>query len=372
MEYEKKILIVGRSFYPDISPRSFRTTELAKEFARQGHNVTVLTHKVPEHTDFEKEYKLTIKDLGKSFLRDINIDRRNKLFGIFFRILKRGLNLFLQYPQIELTWKVAHKLKKERGYDLLISIASPHTVHWGVAKVWGKNQKIAKLWVADCGDPFMGSKTDSFRKMFYFKYIEKWFSRKTDYISITKEEFKVNYYPEFHYKIVEIPQGFRFEDVTLYPGGPANKIPHFAFAGTLIKGTRDPDKFLLFLSKLNFNFKMILYTKQVHLIKSYLDLLKGKIEIRDYIPRLNLIYELSKMDFLVNFEYDPVLQSPSKLIDYALTKRPIINITSKNFDTNVIWQFLSGDYSNQFIIPDLDKYRIENVCARFLALIKDN
>ena len=32
----KRILIVAFSFYPIISPRSFRTTELAKELARQG------------------------------------------------------------------------------------------------------------------------------------------------------------------------------------------------------------------------------------------------------------------------------------------------------------------------------------------------
>ena len=38
----KRILIVGRTFFPEQSPRSFRTTELAKEFARQGHQVEVL------------------------------------------------------------------------------------------------------------------------------------------------------------------------------------------------------------------------------------------------------------------------------------------------------------------------------------------
>ena len=39
---KKKILIVGRTFFPEQSPRSFRTTELAIELAKQGHEVHVL------------------------------------------------------------------------------------------------------------------------------------------------------------------------------------------------------------------------------------------------------------------------------------------------------------------------------------------
>lgn len=41
----KKILIISRTFYPENSPRSFRTTELAKELARQGNNLLILGFK---------------------------------------------------------------------------------------------------------------------------------------------------------------------------------------------------------------------------------------------------------------------------------------------------------------------------------------
>lgn len=46
----RKILIISRSFYPMNSPRSFRTTELAKEFARQGHEVRALTTTNPSYS----------------------------------------------------------------------------------------------------------------------------------------------------------------------------------------------------------------------------------------------------------------------------------------------------------------------------------
>jgi hypothetical protein len=61
----KKILIVSRSFYPMNSPRSFRTTELVKEFARQGHMITFCTLRHEKfHLSLEDDYSLTIKCMG--------------------------------------------------------------------------------------------------------------------------------------------------------------------------------------------------------------------------------------------------------------------------------------------------------------------
>ncbi|MBK7525412.1 MAG: hypothetical protein IPI53_15025 [Saprospiraceae bacterium] len=37
-----KVLIISGDFYPVNSPRSFRTTELAKELSRQGNEVTLM------------------------------------------------------------------------------------------------------------------------------------------------------------------------------------------------------------------------------------------------------------------------------------------------------------------------------------------
>jgi hypothetical protein len=367
---KKKILIVSRSFYPLNSPRSHRTTELAKEFAREGHEVTVLIPKDEKiHLAFEREHHFTIKDLGTLRWKSTDFGK-SRIGYVLTRAAYRFMSLAFEYPAIELMFLVAKALKKESGYDLLISIAVPYPIHWGVAMVWKKNQKIARTWVADCGDPYMGNKLDTFNKWFYFKYVEKWFMRKADYITITNINFKVNYYKEFHSKMFEIPQGFKFDDVKLYNGKVKNIVPHFAFAGGVFPGYRDPTKFLSYLISLSIDFKFILYTRTVDIIKPYALKSDGRIEIRDYIPRTNLLYELSKMDFLVNFEFNPLIQSPSKLIDYGIAERPILNIIAKEFNPSIIDEFLKGDYSNKFEIPNIDQYRIENVCAAFLALSK--
>src|SRR5690625_2018978 len=257
---QKKILILSRSFYPINSPRSFRTTELVKEFVRQGHEVTLLTVKNDEfHIPFEREYGVIIKDIGPLRLPNIKIDVTSGIGREFKRILRRGFLQLLEYPDIELMYRIQNKLKTESGYDLMISIAVPHPVHWGVAVARTDNHRISNVWIADCGDPYMGSTLDTFNKMFYFKYIEKYFCRKADYITIPLEEAKGGYYAEFHDKIRVIPQGFRFEDIDL-PPNTKHTVPTFAYAGGLIPGGRDPRAFLEYLTRVNQKFKFIIYT----------------------------------------------------------------------------------------------------------------
>lgn len=365
---KKRILIISRSFYPIISPRSFRATELAKEFSRLGHDVTVITHKDEIQTEFAKAHRISIKDLGKRKLNALKLGSSQLLINLS-RILNRLLQITFEYPDVELMYKVYKSLEGEKDFDLLISIAVPYPIHWGVALKGKKIKEITKCWIADCGDPYMGCKTDTFRRFFYFRYVEKWMFQKTDFITITKYEFINNYFKEFHYKINEVPQGFNFEEVKLAEYQNSS-YPVFGFAGNLIKNVRDPSVFLDYLTTNHKNFKFILYTKSVHLIRPYQLALGEKIEIRDYVPRLELLYELSKMNFVVNFEFNPLVQSPSKLIDYGIIGRPILNVNSEDFNPNTFDEFLEGNYSNRFIIPDIDKYRIENVCNSFLTLLE--
>jgi len=78
------------------------------------------------------------------------------------------------------------------------------------------------------------------------------------------------------------------------------------------------------------------------------------------------------MDFLVNFENESSLMMPSKLIDYYLTGRPVLSVESFNIPQKAIDEFLNGNYRLRYEFKDMDRYRIENVCKRFLALSNKN
>jgi glycosyltransferase involved in cell wall biosynthesis len=364
----KRILLVSSAFYPEISPRSYRATELAKEFSRQGNEVTVISKfRDYEYSSFLKEYPVTLKMWQKAVFHKIPVSKK-KLISVITRGLSRFLLLFFEYPFIEEMFRVRKMLKYENGYNLMISFAVPYPVHWGVA--WSRSSKhlIADTWVADCGDPFMGDVLDTFRKPFYFGFLEKWFCRKADHISIPVESARPGYYSEFHQKINVIPQGFDFDINEYSTTRSISDIPEFAYTGGFLRGIRDPRRMLQLLIKTDLPFKFYVFTDDPGLLNGYIKDLEGKLIVSGYIPRPELMKKLSEMDFLINFDNNTQLNVPSKLIDYAITGRPVFNI-SQNFNEDGLLEFLKGNYEKRMPLPDPQQYHIKNISKLFLDLL---
>lgn len=362
---KKSYLIVSRAFYPMNSPRANRSTELAKELCRQGHAVTVLA---PAHSDqagLIKKYGLKIADLGQPSWPEVPLSGPGAL-GLPQRALRRVGQIFLDYPTSELVFRIPITLQELGQHDVLISVAAPHAVHWGVARSLRKGIRPAKVWLADCGDPFMGQENDSFSAAFYFKYLEKDFCRRADAITVPVEGAREAYYPEFREKIHVIPQGFRFQDYAhLNSIEPANDgVARFAFAGLFIPGRRDPTRFLEYLVRRQKPFEFHVFTKNPALVTPFAKR-DARIILRDFLPRENLLQELAHMDFLVNIENMGARQTPSKLIDYWLARRPILNLDSQFRQRQVADEFLAGKYDRALKILRPERYNISSVAQRF-------
>lgn len=362
------ILIVSAFFAPEITPRAFRTLELVKELLRRNINVTLcIPYRKIDDLELKNSKNLQIIYLTDSPLLP-NLPKGKNFFSRALRYIFSISVLLFQYPYIKLCYRIPKLLTPINvKYDLLISIAAPHAVHWGVARLLKKNSTICKYWIADCGDPFMGDSVHN--HPFYFKFLEKKFCDTVDYITVPIEAAKDAYYKQYIDKIHVIPQGFDFESFktlnTLYM---KNEKPTFAYAGVLYPGYRDLNDLINYLAALNFDFKFILYTPMGNLVSSYKRILGDKLVVRSLLPRENLLYELSKMDFLVNIENKNSVQLPSKLIDYAITTRPILSLKSQ-IDIDVVNGFLHGDFSKRFVIENLSKYDIRNVVDAFLNLV---
>jgi len=362
-----RILIISPFFYPNKTPRAYRAFELAKEFALLGHEVVVYTDKgTYNYSDISDRYKFVVKDIQNLKLyRTGNSDVVK--YSIFERILLKLLKYPFYYPEIELAYRLPKAIRHENLYDLLISVASPHSSHIGTAFALKNNRSLTKTWIADCGDPFY---KNSFSKFpFYFRYVEKWMFKNVDYITIPTLLATKSYPKELKKKIRVIPQGFDFSGIRL-ADYRRNSCPTFAYAGMLYKEKRDPSMFLDYLANIRFDFRFIIYTRSYVFFEKYREILKNKLVVKDYIDRNELIYEMSKMDFLVNFENDVKEQVPSKLIDYSFTKRPILNISSKIINTKHIDEFLSYNFQNQYCLEEIDRYNIKNVASGFIGLIK--
>lgn len=358
-----KILIVSFSFFPRISPRAHRTTELAIELAKKGHNVKVVTNaRDYNYIDFEEKNNLVVEDFVQGKWKDI------KGNNIFYRLIRFILNYFFLFPEIQIVHLLKNYFKKEDTYDLIISIAVPHQVHWGLILAMKKNKKLGKVWIADCGDPFLGNKESTFKMPFYFRWVENWFCKKPDYITVPISKAKNAYPKSCQNKIKVIPQGFNFEINKTITVNKKNANPVFAYCGTLTE-LRNPTQFLEFLSKLEKEkFTFIIYTKSINILEPFRKKLGDKLVVKDYIPREQLINELMEMDFLVNFENINSVQSPSKLIDYAITNKPILSINPLKLNSEIVLQFLNGNYNNKLIIENIEEFNIKNVAEKFIKL----
>lgn len=360
------IVIIGQCIYPRLSPRAHRTWQLALNLAKKGHSVTLYALLGDtNYTEYENRYGIKIRNIGKSRLGCMDSDGKSTN-NYLLRKLSNHFGNSHQIPSIELKWLVK-KLIDNIGddVDMLITIAIPHTIHWGAAEALPK--KNIKYWIADCGDPFMGNRFCP-PPAKYEKEERRW-CEKVDAITIPIEDGRMAYYKEYRENIYIIPQGFDFSEATLAEYKP-NNIPTFAFSGAVYPKMRDPKNFMQYLSKLTHGFKFVVYTRSCALFEPYASQLGERIEFREYVPRNELIHELSKMDFLINIENEVRDQLPSKLIDYGQTKRPILSITSgftqeeqENFN-----RFFKGDYSSSLVIDNMKNYDINTICDKFIEL----
>ena len=364
----KKVLVVSRAFHPGNSPRANRSTELAMELCRQGHQVTVLTPYHAQQAALSAEFGMGFVDLGVGRWPEIPIIWRGKP-RLSLRAIRRFLWKFLAYPEIETSFRIFQRLPSDQEYDCMISIAAPHAVHWGMAGWLERNRGFGATWIADCGDPFMGQENDSFSPAFYFRWVEKAFCRRADWITVPTEGAKGGYYPEFRDKLQVIPQGFRFEDYESLRNVPqiADGVTRFAYAGLLIPGRRDPRKLLDFLGSRDEAFEFHVFTGSRALVESYAAR-DSRVILHGLVPREELLPRLAAMDFLLNIENVGQKQTPSKLIDYWLCGRPILSVKSFEFDPSVVEAFLRKDYSGAHQMERPEQYRIENVAGRFVAL----
>ncbi|MGQ3088132.1 hypothetical protein, partial [Flavobacterium sp.] len=133
-------------------------------------------------------------------------------------------------------------------------------------------------------------------------------------------------------------------------------------------GRRDPRPFIDHLLSKGYDFKFVIYTKANELFAGYKDIIGDKLVLKNYIPREELLFELSKMDFLINFDNRNEVQLPSKIIDYALTTRPILNVDAYDIDEKAIEQFFAGKYEAAAMKINPEDYNIKTVAGKFIKL----
>ena len=366
----KKIVIISRTIYPSINPRSHRATELAKEFSRKGHSVILYGEKGDnDYHEFENKYNLKVKDIGPLLFSSKL--KKNFFIKVIGAIIERTIGRLIEFPDIELVDRVKKILSNEKDIDLLITIAVPHSIHWGASSYKKQNpSSFARTWIADCGDPY---KKNSYLKTYpWLEKNENIFCKECDFITVPIESAVSSYGKEFKNKIVTIPQGFAIPKSTNLKDYKKNDIVTFAYAGSFYEKLRDPRPFLRFLKYFDRDYRFILYIQNTGFASDEIKALGDKVVVNSFIDRDSLIHRFSLYDFLINFENVSKNQSPSKLIDYAVSGRPVYSIPYNEKDFFDFFRFYDGDYNNALKLPNISEHDIKIVADKFLQLAKND
>lgn len=371
------ILLVSVSFYPENSPRSFRATELAKELCRQGHKVLVAGVDIPGEGNTQRqrlleEYGIQWFSLGSGDWSTLY--ERWQQGGRISSLVARLLGYFGEFPSIEWYFKIPKRLVIPNDVVAVISIAKPFAVHWGLSRLAKRGALKDRVWVADCGDPFMLSTLNVRKVPFYFSYLEKAFCRRCDFIVTPTEGGYKGYYSEFWDKIKVIPQGFNYEEERVKLGEyTENEVLTFVYAGAFLHKGRNPAALLKVLSDSEVDFRFYIYTQQQYLVTPHIKPGDSRFIVRGIIPRDEIMQEMRKADFLINMMNGTKVQMPSKLIDYFIVDRPVLNIEDDGLyggERLVLTQFLARDYRSKFEFKNMEAYRISNVCKGFVELLE--
>jgi hypothetical protein len=388
------ILVTSYYFYPDNTPRAFRAYELVKELARQRQKVTVhIPDNGFDYTDMELKYGIKIVKVKPGVFLNRNRGGKGRVhkpptaggsspkeegpLKSSLRKLRRKtfLKIYFDDRPTEYSYTLARSLLgSKEAYDAVVSIGLPFSVHVGTAIAVYLRKTLAGVRIADYGDPFSKNLNRADTHQRWHSRLEKFVLGAFDYITVPIGD-AVESYLDFkdEGRIKVIPQGICFDEVEIAEY-TRNEVPTFVYGGNFYRRLRNPRGLMDFLAALDEDFRFILYTNtagmdNMSLLGPFKEKLGKKLEIRHFVPRLDFIREASKADFLVNIDNLSTNQLPSKIIDYALSGRPILSFGQDSFSPSLFREFLRGEFGGGLKV-DVDKYDIKNVCEKFLMLIE--
>ncbi|MCD7970730.1 MAG: hypothetical protein LUF87_10295 [Alistipes sp.] len=375
-----KILIVSYFFEPEVTPRAFRASELAKAFVRRGHEVTVALPNKEAFGGYGLAQREEFEGIRFIFGQGGSISGRPpKTSGRIRRMMPGWMvRTILYFYNHEYFAKFDRGLYRalaatEGDYDLLISISYPAAVHRAVMKAFRANPRLkARVKVAEFSDPPLRGEYNRHYFPAYNLFLKR-AGRFFDRFSVPVPNALPVYTPfKRADRISIIPQGFDNSGITLREYR-SHARPTFAFSGRFYRNTRDPEPLLRHLAESGRDFELVLFLIDRDpyfdsIVERYAALSRGTITVRDPLPRKELIGELSAMDFLVNHNFTYTTATPSKLIDYSLAGRPVYSFRSDRFDAPSLERFLDGDYGGAERLPDPAAYDIEHVATLFEEL----
>lgn len=426
-DVKQRILIITYNYLPLRNPRAYRWSSLVNYLADHGYKIDIVAAWNQSFAEWEEMNSVNIFRTGKSFLQSLrnpektpssNVKSKTSLVTKIIGLCK-GLYRKIYWPDYAFLWYFsAHKkakdlLEKDR-YDCIITVSHPFTSHLVGLALKKKYPEIN--WLVDIGDPFYFADSTPLNNYMIYRKLNYYYENKildlANRISVTTRSTMDKYIEDFPCsapKIHVIPplitvssESDSVKSLLL----PKNDKIRLVFVGTLYKEIRNPEYLLrLFMHlvdnyKSAFNFELHFighYNDCLNEFAKYSDLINKQIYVHGLIEHEEALAAMRQADILVNIGNSTKYQLPSKVVEYALLCKPILNIIKSKEDSSLefyryypsIFNISSEEWPQDEIITDfynficnppkvnkeevaswLKAYRIESIAASYLALIK--
>lgn len=374
-DYLMRLLIISYKYFPLISARAFRWQALAEYWAAGGHTVDVLTGWRPGSARREDAGGVRISRVGGRFSEAIRnkfhtslspkgrTDTREGSVGIGKRF-RRWLSSALQAVHDD-TWKKicwpdyaalwfppalieSGRMLRERAYTHVISVSDPFTSHLTGYALLRKNSDVR--WLVDIGDPFCFHHRKVYDSLSVYESLDCLFEgkvfKRADAVAVTTGAAKSKYgsiFPETENKIEVIPPLMYFGEGKLpaRPFFPRDGKIRLVYVGQFYPGVRNPRFLLKLFSELSKT--EIGGLLELHIFgdtKSVVDdfspyslLLGDKIFLHGAVEPAAGMKAMSEAGMLINVGNETNYQLPSKVVELAGLKLPILNVCERDDDT---------------------------------------
>jgi hypothetical protein len=363
----RKVLLVQYFYKPFSSNQSFRYESIIENYQNEKMKIDILTSKhkgLPDVEETESGFiyrvnsKLLIKDLKKADKGENTNNGRKNLKGKLISIIKQLIYKFV-WPDFASLWifpaiKKGKHLARVENYDLIISGSFPFSSH--IVAYFIKREKKGIRWVVDYLDPFsiikQNENPSNNTKIFggLNKIVEKQINRNADKIIILKEAFPSfkDYFPDLLEKTTVAPPMLGINPYTFYNTEPidfSNSGINIVYIGSLYKSIRNPEPILRIIHELSY-YNCDIYVHFVgdlkdckEIVQKYNTMSRLKIITHGKVSRDKAISFMKGADVLLNISNSSQVQLPGKVVEYAFSKKKIINHSVyKNSNTSQFFE----------------------------------
>lgn len=381
MSQERRLLVITFSYPPVLSPRAFRWEALTAHFASCGWEVHVLTSWQPglPHRETMRGVHVhragwTAADTLRSRLgrptrahsRHAEDSKRGK--ASLAELLRRCLWRPFYWPDSSFLWywparRAALRLAGTLRPDVIVTVSPTFTAHLVGRAV---RRRLAARWILDIGDPFslQEESPPNNRRLFGPLNLaaERQILELADHVCVTTEGTAARYaeaFPTASRKLRVIPPLAAGDDATpSWPTAfPPDEAIRLVYAGTLYKGLREPGYLLRLVDALRTRFaarkielhlfgEMRVFAEE---LRVWGERLGGSVQVHGLVSREMVAAALDGADIIVNIGNNSRDQLPSKVVEYAATGRPILNLVRTPADTSAV--FL-GSYPDLLTLID--------------------